>query len=445
MTPIRIAICRTPRAAARRPAAPAARRAAAPSSQADLAPAGVSWLKFGDDMVYCGVGKPWSELKSRAGRARAALREHPDEIARERLHVVAQKGRLFQREHPDVPVLVDKGRFLLVDLDPKRAKKIGKGDVPCFSVRPLEALTATRARGRHRIIFDALPRVAARTARAAADPVIQGLVNRISRQSYEADLTRLVQFNTRHSTRPEFAAACDFVDQQLAGLGYTTSRQSIQVNGSPSQNVIAVRTGSGPAGSRRVVLVSSHLDSINHEGTATSPAPGADDDGSGSAGVIEIARALKDHQGKHDLKLVLFGGEEQGLFGSKRFVAAMTPAARAKVRAVVHMDMIASLNSASPTVLLEGAALSQSIINGLSAAASTYTGLTVQTSLNPFNSDHVPFIEKGVPAVLTIEGTDDANHAIHTARDTLDRLNFDLALEILRMNTAFVAQALMRA
>ena len=89
--------------------------------------------------------------------------------------------------------------------------------------------------------------------------------------------------------------------------------------------------------------------------------------------------------------------------------------------------------------------LSQSIIDGLSAAASTYTGLTVQTSLNPFNSDHVPFIEKGVPAVLTIEGTDDANHAIHTASDTLDRLNFDLALEILRMNTAFVAQALMRA
>ena len=68
----------------------------------------------------------------------------------------------------------------------------------------------------------------------------------------------------------------------------------------------------------------------------------------------------------------------------------------------------------------------------------------MQTSLNPFNSDHVPFIQKSVPAVLTIEGTDDANHAIHSARDTLDRLNFDLALEILRMNTAFVAEALVR-
>jgi Zn-dependent M28 family amino/carboxypeptidase len=269
-------------------------------------------------------------------------------------------------------------------------------------------------------------------------------VDRISRKSFEADLMRLVQFNTRNSISPQFAAACDFVEQQLAALGYTTSRQTIQVNGSASQNVIAVQSGSGPA-SRGVVLVSAHLDSINLEGNTASPAPGADDDGSGSAGVIEIARALKPHRGRHDLKLVLFGGEEQGLFGSKNFVAAMSPAARERVRAVVHMDMIASLNSASPTVLLEGAAVSQGVIDRLAAAASTYTGLAVQTSLNPFNSDHVPFIRKSMPAVLTIEGTDDANHSIHSPRDTLDRINFDLALEILRMNAAFVADALVRA
>src|SRR4051812_49945424 len=91
------------------------------------------------------------------------------------------------------------------------------------------------------------------------------------------------------------------------------------------------------------------------------------------------------------------------------------------------MDMIGSLNSAKPTVLLEGAPVSQAVIGELAAAAATYTGLAVQTSLNPFNSDHVPFIRKNVPAVLTIEGTDDANHEIHSPRDTLDRINFGLA------------------
>ena len=75
----------------------------------------------------------------------------------------------------------------------------------------------------------------------------------------------------------------------------------------------------------------------------------------------------------------------------------------------------------------------------------TYTGLQVQTSLHPFASDHVSFIRAGMPAVLTIESADEANQHIHTARDTLDTINYDLALDIVRMNLAFVAEELGRA
>jgi len=435
MKPVRLAIHKLePRGA---PSARAAASDVAEQTPAELAPAGVASLQFGDHVVYCGGGKSWGEFRNRATRARATVAEHPDTIDSKRLHVVVQKGRLFQQEHPDVPVLLDKGRYLLVDLAPSRARRMGKRDVPCFTVRPLEAVRPTKARGRHRMVFTA----AARAAAAAPDPAIKALVDRLARATYEPDLERLVGFGTRHSLSPQYRAACDFVEQRLAGLGYATSRQAIVVNGGASQNVIATRKGNGPD-TRGVVVVSAHLDSINQEGNAASPAPGADDDGSGSAGVIEIARALKDHQGTHDLTLILFGGEEEGLFGSKHYVAALTPAARAKIRAVVHMDMIASLNTPQQSVLLEGAPVSQGMIDGLAAGATTYTRLGVQTSVNPHDSDHVPFIRKNVPAVLTIEGTDDANHAIHSPRDTLDRINFDLALEILRMNTAFVAQTL---
>ena len=149
------------------------------------------------------------------------MREHPDEVDRARLHVVFQKGRLFQREHPDVPVLLDKGRFLLVDLDPKRVRKIGKSDVPCFAVQPLDALKTTRARGRERVVFEPATRAPA----SAPDPAIKALVNCISRQSYEASLAQLVGFQTRNSLSPQYGAACDFADQQLGGLGYATSRQ----------------------------------------------------------------------------------------------------------------------------------------------------------------------------------------------------------------------------
>ena len=83
--------------------------------------------------------------------------------------------------------------------------------------------------------------------------------------------------------------------------------------------------------------------------------------------------------------------------------------------------------------------VSREVIDGLAAQAATYTNLLVQTSLNPFASDHLPFIEAGLPGVLTIEGSDQANDRIHTAADTFDHIDFGLACQILRMNTAYVA------
>jgi Zn-dependent M28 family amino/carboxypeptidase len=67
--------------------------------------------------------------------------------------------------------------------------------------------------------------------------------------------------------------------------------------------------------------------------------------------------------------------------------------------------------------------------------------LTIATSFHAFASDHVPFLESDIPAALTIEGGDSANANIHTANDTVDKLDFDLAAEILRMNLAFTASA----
>ncbi|MBY5456878.1 Zn-dependent exopeptidase M28 [Rhizobium leguminosarum] len=63
-------------------------------------------------------------------------------------------------------------------------------------------------------------------------------------------------------------------------------------------------------------------------------------------------------------------------------------------------------------------------MNGLVDAASSYPGPAVEISINAANSDHVPILDKGIPAVLTIEGTDSPNK-IHTSRDTLDRGSFD--------------------
>ena len=98
-------------------------------------------------------------------------------------------------------------------------------------------------------------------------------------------------------------------------MGYGTQLVAISVRGAVSHNVIASREGSGQ-NERRQVLVTAHLDSINHQDGPAGDAPGADDNASGSAGVMEMARVLKDHPSIDDVKFILFGGEEQGLLGS---------------------------------------------------------------------------------------------------------------------------------
>jgi Zn-dependent M28 family amino/carboxypeptidase len=233
-------------------------------------------------------------------------------------------------------------------------------------------------------------------------------------------------------------AAAEWAGGQLTNLGYDVHQRTITVGPATSRNVVAERVGRG-AGPRGVVIVCAHLDSVNHGGGPSSPAPGADDNASGGAGVLQIARSLRDHANAEDLRFILFGGEEQGLLGSQQYVAGLSSSERGRVRAVINMDMIGCLNSAPPSVLIEGAAVSQRVIDGLVDAAGTYTDLSVETSLNPFASDHVPFIQAGIPAVLTIEGADQANPNDHTGDDLLVNINYDIALEILRMNVAFAA------
>jgi Zn-dependent M28 family amino/carboxypeptidase len=202
--------------------------------------------------------------------------------------------------------------------------------------------------------------------------------------------------------------------------------------------VIATKKGE-VSRDRETVLVTAHLDSINQAGGPMAPAPGADDNGSGSAGLLEIARVLAPHRTQHDLCFILFGGEEQGLLGSAHYVASLSAAERQRIRAVVNMDMIGVMNTVIGSVMLEGAPVSQRVIDGLATAAATYTTLTVETSLHPFASDHVSLINAGLPAVLTIEGADSANDRVHSAHDTIEHITYDLALDVLRMNIAFLA------
>ena len=336
-------------------------------------------------------------------------------------YVVVQKGRSFQRANPQAKVLVDSGRFLLIDWAEKQRWVEEPG---CFAVVPYAdgAIDFGLRSGQ----------------RAQPRSDIVALVNSFTAQDLADQVKRLCAIHTRESTGPGFLEALEICGSVLAAAGCETSRQTYAMEGSQSFNLVGRRRGTAP--DARLLIMSAHLDSVNHEGGAGARAPGADDNGSGSVTVMQAATALaRLPQLRHDVAFILFGGEEQGLFGSIHYVDQLSSEDRARIAGVVNIDMAASKNTPNPTVLLEGAALSQAIIDQLADAAATYTQLATQVSLNPFASDHVPFIRKGVPAVLTIEGADDAYPHEHTARDLPDGLDFELHRQITMMDVAWLA------
>lgn len=269
-----------------------------------------------------------------------------------------------------------------------------------------------------------------------------GLADEVSADTYRQALEDLTTHPTRHSFSPSYLDAAGMVAGQFAALGYAAREEPVAVGARKTLNIVAEKPGTAPDDERQLVYVVAHLDSINEAGGVNAPAPGADDNASGAAGVLEIARVFAATTARHDLRLVMFGGEEQGLHGSRLHVANLAEADRSRITMVVNMDMIGRLNTAAPSVLLEGAAVSQHVIDALAQAAHDTSDLEVFVSLEPFASDHVPFIDAGLPAVLTIEGQDQLNTDEHTPRDTLAGLDMSVATGILRMNTAAVAATL---
>jgi hypothetical protein len=102
----------------------------------------------------------------------------------------------------------------------------------------------------------------------------------------------------------------------------------------PTQNVIAETRGGDP---NKVIVIGGHLDSV---GTG----PGSNDNGSGSAAILEIAEQLRGVSPKNKIRFMWFSAEESGLLGSEAYVDSLPPEERSKIAAMLNFDMIGSPN-----------------------------------------------------------------------------------------------------
>jgi hypothetical protein len=195
-------------------------------------------------------------------------------------------------------------------------------------------------------------------------------------------------------------------------------------------NVVGRLPGKGPRRLPGVVVVGAHLDHLGHGGHGsmapdeTAVHPGADDNASGVAALVEIARRLRGLPLERDLVFVAFSAEEVGLVGSASYLRAR-PLSREPVFAMMNLDMVGRLRD--DTVLALGGE-SAAEWRQLVQPACARGGLTCRLEgggLGP--SDHTSFFLAGVPVLHWFTG---AHPEYHTPRDLAAQVEMDGVVRI---------------
>ena len=333
-----------------------------------------------------------------------------------------------------------------------------------------------------------------------ADPQIAAALARVSAQRIQANIEKLVSFQTRLTLSAQDA------DSVKAGHGIGAAREWIKAEfesysracggclevktdsftEAPAEripkptvitNVYAVQKGTGPESAKRIVLVTGHYDSRNSDTLDVSGiAPGANDDASGTAVSLECARVLSQMKFPATIIFLTVAGEEQGLNGSRHF-ARMARDQNWNIEAVLNNDIVGGDRSPQQNpevvrVFSEGVPLSATEtelrqvrnLGGESDSASRLlaryiaeVSRTYQTAAQPLlvfrldrylrGGDHYSFNQQGYAAVRFTEYREDYNHQHHNVRtengieygDLPRFVNFDYVANVARLNAATLA------
>ncbi|MEV5828706.1 M28 family metallopeptidase [Spirillospora sp. NPDC052242] len=200
--------------------------------------------------------------------------------------------------------------------------------------------------------------------------------------------------NRAHGTSG-YRASLDYVRARLDAAGFATTVQSFTARGATGYNLIADWPGGDPDD---VLMIGAHLDGV-------AAGPGINDNGSGSAAILETALAVARadlRPGKH-LRFAWWGAEELGLLGSTHYVNTLPSAERQKIGGYLNFDMVGSPNpgyfaydgdgSSGP-----GGPAGSARIETVLREHFTALGVPVRDTAFDGRSDYGPFIRVGIPA-----------------------------------------------
>jgi hypothetical protein len=344
------------------------------------------------------------------------------------------------------------------------------------------------------------PRRGARQA-VALNPQIQRIVREVSASNIEAIIRKLASFGTRHtlseteSDSRGIGAARRWIKQEMERYGqlsggrlrvefdqFTTPAAGRIPKPTEVVNVVATLPGRQPESVDRIFVVSGHYDSCvctQSMTDATSDAPGANDDASGTAAVMEMARVMSRYEFDATLVFMAVAGEEQGLIGSTHW-AEMAKEKKLNIAGMFTNDIIGSsraedgrIDNRHVRVFAEGVPPARETTAEMRAMLQTggendgatrqlaryikevgeryvpRMNVTVVYRKDRYlrGGDHSPFLERGYPAVRFTEPNEDFRHQHQKIRkengvqygDLPEFVDFNYVAQVTRLNAASLA------
>ena len=351
-------------------------------------------------------------------------------------------------------------------------------------------------------------RTGAHASAAAKDEVIVQIIHEVSPQQIQKNIEKLVSFGTRNTlsiNNPDaqtsgkgIAAAYEWIKSEFERysdacggcLEVKTDERVLEPTGPNSRlkqptnvrNVYAILRGTDPALKNRIYVVTGHYDSRAKDVMdANAPAPGANDDGSGTAVSLECARVLSKHKFPGTILFLTVAGEEQGLLGSEHFAKRVTELGLGVV-AVLNNDIVGGNRTPGDTqqnpnwvrVFSEGIPAtatpdqiktiratggendspSRQLARYVAEVGRTYTSFGQFTPKLIFRrdrylrgGDHISFNEKGFAAVRFTEYREDYHHQHENPRtengieygDLPKFVDFNYVANVARLNAATLA------
>lgn len=259
---------------------------------------------------------------------------------------------------------------------------------------------------------------------------LDSLIDLVNRDSISSYLHTLESFMPRLTGTAQAYAARDWIADKFRALGYDsiiidefTGSQLWDYVPVTSYNVVAVKAGAYYPD--RQIIVGGHFDAVPD-------CPGADDNGSGTAAVLEMARVLKDIETNMTFLFIAFDSEESWLWGSDHYADA----AAARGDDIVYMqnlDMIGHINNSDRARLYNGteAAYSELWIRLADSLVGIAGQLSGQTA-----SDHLPFDQNGYDVTFVQEYNFSTNY--HQPSDSTTYINFDYMTRMVKASLATV-------